>query len=98
MPTLKKSYEDTFKEGYKLGVRTTRAKILYAQAGDAKRLGDTAMATFYSDAAKQWTDLSKNCGRQFTPIVAHEPQQPAFDFGDLEHIISGDKPEEEEVA
>ena len=53
MPTLKKSYEDTFKEGYKLGVRTTRAKILYAQAGDAKRLGDTAMATFYSDAAKQ---------------------------------------------
>jgi|TARA_E500000305_G_scaffold110251_2_gene117613 hypothetical protein len=84
---LKKDYEATFKEGFRLGQRITRASVLYAQAGDAKRLGDEVMAKFYLESAKQWVDMSKNCGRKFTPAVAHDPDQPMFDFGDCEQII-----------
>jgi hypothetical protein len=29
-------------------------------------------------------DLAKNCGRRFTPPVAHAPNQPAIDLGDVE--------------
>jgi len=28
--------------------------------------------------------LARNAGRRFTPTAAHEPEQPAFDFGDVE--------------
>jgi|TARA_Y100001963_G_scaffold31902_1_gene44005 hypothetical protein len=84
---LKTDYETTFKEGFRLGVRLTRAKDCYRRAADAKQLGDTTMYTFYLDAAKQWMDLAKNCGRKFTPTVAHDPKQSTFDFGDQELLI-----------
>jgi hypothetical protein len=34
--------------------------------------------------AKDWNDLARNAGRRFTPTAAHESEQPAFDFGDVE--------------
>ena len=84
---LKKDYEAVFKEGFRLGVRLTRAKECHVRAADAKELGDTMMYDFYLDAAKQWMGLAKNCGRKFTPMTAHEPEQPAFDLGDLEQLL-----------
>ena len=87
---LKKDYEATFKEGFRLGVRLTRAKECYSKAANAKQLGDHTMADFYSNAAKDWMELAKNTGRKFTPTVAHDPDQPAFDFGDLELSIQNE--------
>jgi hypothetical protein len=34
--------------------------------------------------AQDWNDLARNAGRRFTPAVAHDPEQSAFDFGDIE--------------
>ena len=93
MTLLKKDFESTFKEGFRLGQRLVRAKILYVQAKDARELGDTAMATFYAEAAKQWSDLAHNAGRKFCPEVALEPEQPVFDFGDPEKIIDSEPDE-----
>ena len=81
---LRKDYEATFKEGFRLGVRLTRAKECYVRATDAKSIGDTEMTEFWLDAGKQWMNLANNAGRKFTPSVAHEPEQSAFDFGDIE--------------
>jgi hypothetical protein len=88
---LKNDYEATFKEGFRLGVRLTRAKECYVRAADAKSIGDTEMADFWLDAGKQWMDLARNSGRKFTPIVAHEPEQPAFDFGDRELLLHNEQ-------
>jgi len=92
---LKKDFESTFKEGFRLGQRMVRAKILYAQASDARQLGDVAMATFYADCAKQWSDLAHNAGRKFCPEVALEPEQPVFDFGDPERLIDSEPDKDE---
>ena len=54
------------------------------EAADAKELGDITMSDFFLDAARQWMDLARNAGRKFAPAVAHEPEQSAFDFGDIE--------------
>ena len=40
---LKKDYEDTFKEGFRLGVRLTRAKGCLENARNAKLLKDEQM-------------------------------------------------------
>ena len=82
---LRKDYEATFKEGFRLGVRLTRAKECYVRAADAKNIGDMEMTEFWLDAGKQWMDLARNAGRKFTPTAAHEPEQSAFDFGDIEY-------------
>ena len=92
---LKKDFESTFKEGFRLGVRLTRAKILYAQAADARQLGDTQMSEFYVEAAKQWSDLAHNAGRKFCPEVALDPEQPVFDFGDPERLIDSEPDKDE---
>jgi len=34
--------------------------------------------------AQEWNDLARNAGRKFCPTAAHEPEQSAFDFGDIE--------------
>ena len=81
---LKRDYEMTFKEGLRLGLRLTRAKAYIENARDAKRLGDDTMAELYMGFAKEWNDLARNAGRKFCPTTAHEPEQPAFDFGDVE--------------
>jgi hypothetical protein len=92
---LRKDYEATFKEGFRLGVRLTRAKECYVRATDAKSIGDTEMTEFWLDAGKQWMDLARNSarnsGRKFTPTAAHEPEQPAFDFGDRELLIHNEQ-------
>ena len=88
---LKNDYEATFKEGFRLGVRLTRAKECYVRAADAKSIGDTEMADFWLDAGKQWMDLARNSGRKFTPSVAHKPEQPAFDFGDCELLLHNEQ-------
>ena len=87
---LKEEFEKTFKEGFRLGVRLTRAKHLYTQANDARTLGDEVMATFFAESAKQWSDLAHNAGRKFCPEVARDPEQPSFDFGDPEKIIDSE--------
>ena len=87
---LKKDFESTFKEGFRLGVRLVRAKILYAQAADARQLGDTQMSEFYLDSAKQWSDLAHNAGRKFCPEGALNPEQPEITIGDPEKIIDSD--------
>ena len=87
---LKKDFEDTFKEGFRLGVRLTRAKECYSKASSSKQLGDQEMAEFYTGCAKDWMDLARNTGRKFTPTVAHDPKQPSFDFGDVELIINNE--------
>jgi hypothetical protein len=81
---LKKDYEMTFKEGFRLGVRLTRAKAYIENARDAKRLGDETMSKLFTEFAQEWNDLARNAGRKFTPSAAHEPEQSAFDFGDIE--------------
>ena len=95
MTVLKKDFESTFKEGFRLGVRLVRAKILYAQAADARQLGDIQMSEFYVGAAKQWSDLAHNAGRKFCPEVALEPEQPVFDFGDPERLIDSEPDKDE---
>ena len=87
---LKKDFESTFKEGFRLGLRLVRAKVLYAQAADARQLGDTQMSDFYAGAAKQGSELAHNAGRKFCPKVALDPEQPVFDFGDPEKIIDNE--------
>ena len=81
---LKREYEMTFKEGFRLGIRLTRAKAYIENARDAKRIGDTTMAELYMEFAQEWNELARNAGRKFTPTAAHEPNQSAFDFGDIE--------------
>jgi len=81
---LKKDYEMTFKEGLRLGMRLTRAKAYIENARDAKRLGDDTMAKLFMEFAQEWSELARNAGRKFTPSVAHDPEQSAFDFGDIE--------------
>jgi hypothetical protein len=81
---LKRDYEATFKEGFRLGVRLTRAKAHLENAHSAKILGDESMEKLYKDFAKDWSELSRNAGRKFTPTAAHDPEQSAFDFGDIE--------------
>ena len=81
---LKREYEMTFKEGFRLGIRLTRAKGYMDNARDAKRMGDDSMTELYMEFAKDWNDLARNAGRKFTPSVAHDPEQSAFDFGDIE--------------
>jgi hypothetical protein len=81
---LKREYEMTFKEGFRLGVRLTRAKCYIENARDAKRLGDDTMAKLFMEFAQDWSELARNAGRKFTPSAAHESEQPAFDFGDVE--------------
>ena len=81
---LKREYEMTFKEGFRLGIRLTRAKGYMDNARDAKRMGDDSMAELYMEFANDWSELARNAGRKFTPSVAHERVQSAFDFGDIE--------------
>ena len=81
---LKRDYEMTFKEGFRLGIRLTQAKAYIQNARDAKRMGDTAMADLYMEFAQEWNELARNAGRKFTPAVAHESEQSVFDFGDIE--------------
>ena len=81
---LKRDYEATFKEGLRLGMRLTRAKGYMENARDAKRMGDDSMAELYMEFANDWSELARNAGRKFTPSAAHEPEQSAFDFGDIE--------------
>jgi len=88
---LRKDYEATFKEGFRLGVRLTRAKECYVRAADAKSIGDMEMTEFWLDAGKQWMDLARNAGRKFTPTAAHEPEQSTFDFGDRELLIHNEQ-------
>ena len=92
---LKKDFESTFKEGFRLGVRLTRAKILYSQVADSRQLGDIQMSEFYVGAAKQWSDLAHNAGRKFCPEVALDPEQPVFDFGDPERLIDSEPDKDE---
>ena len=84
---LKKDYEDTFKEGFRLGLRLTRAKECYVRAADAKSINDAEMSEFWLDAGRKWMDLARNAGRNFTPSAAHDPEQPALDFGDRELLV-----------
>ena len=84
---LKKYYEDTFKEGFRLGLRLTRAKECYVRAADAKSINDVEMSEFWLDAGRKWMDLARNAGRNFTPSAAHDPEQPALDFGDRELLV-----------
>ena len=82
---LKREYEMTFKEGFRLGVRLTRAKACLENARNAKLLNDEQMFKLQMEFASSWTDLARNAGRKFTPTAAHQPEQSAFDFGDIEY-------------
>lgn len=84
---LKKDFEATFKEGFRLGVRLTRAKLAYERAREAKIIGDDVMSIQHLGYGKDWTDLAKNSGRKFCPPVAHEPNQPLLDLGDIEMLL-----------
>ena len=81
---LKKDYEMTFKEGYRLGARLTRAKSCIESSREAKILGDEEMVKLMQEFASNWMELARNSGRKYTPTVAHETKQSAFDFGDCE--------------
>ena len=81
---LKRDYEETFKEGFRLGVRLTRAKACLENARNAKLLNDESVFKLQMEFASDWRELARNAGRKFTPTTAHEPHQPAFDFGDIE--------------
>ena len=70
---LKHDYEMTFKEGFRLGARLTRAKACLENARNAKLLRDEQMFKLQMEFASSWTDLARNAGRKFTPTVAHEP-------------------------
>ncbi len=81
---LKKDYEAVFKEGFRLDVRLTRAKSCLENARNAKLINDESMEKLHMEFYKDWSELARNAGRKFTPTTAHEPDQPAFDFGDIE--------------
>ena len=81
---LKKDYEAVFKEGFRLGVRLTRAKSCLENARNANLIGDEQVKKLQMEFAQEWSELARNAGRKFTPTTAHEPDQPAFDFGDIE--------------
>ncbi len=81
---LKKDYEETFKEGFRLGVRLTRAKACLENARNAKLLNDEPVFKLQMEFANDWSELARNAGRKFTPSTAHDPEQSAFDFGDIE--------------
>ena len=84
MTRLKPDYEAVFKEGFRLGVRLTRSKLNYERARECRKLGDIYMTDFYERNAKKWRELAENSGRDFTPSVAHEPNQLKLDLGDTE--------------
>jgi hypothetical protein len=84
---LKEDYEACFKEGFRLGFRLTRSKMCYYNARNAEGLGDKEMAQLERKSGAEWSALAKNCGRKFTPIAAHEPNQPMLDIGDAEKLI-----------
>ena len=84
MTVLKKDYEAVFKEGFNLGTRLARAKINMMRANDSRMINDEPMMKHYQEYAETWTQLAKNCGRKFTPPVAHSPHQPSIDLGDVE--------------
>ena len=71
MTVLKKDYEAVFKEGFKLGTRLARAKINIMRANDSRMIGDEPMMQHHKEYAETWMKLAKNCGRKFTPPVAH---------------------------
>ena len=98
MTVLKKDYEAVFKEGFKLGTRLARAKINLMRANDSRMIGDEPMMKHYQEYAETWTKLAKNCGRKFTPPVAHSLSQPSIDLGDVELLNHkyDDKPEDED--
>ena len=98
MTVLKKDYEAVFKEGFKLGNRLARAKINIMRASDSKSMGDEPMAEHYKEYAKTWSEMARNCGRKFTPPVAHSESQPSIDLGDVELLNHkyDDKPEDED--
>ena len=81
MTTLKPDYEAVFKEGFRLGLRLTRAKINHERARECRQLGDIFMTDFYERNAKRWQELAENSGRKYTPITAHEPNQLKLDLG-----------------
>jgi len=81
---LKRDYEETFKEGFRLGVRLTRAKACLENARNAKLLNDESVFKLQMEFASDWSELARNAGRKFTPTTAHDPEQSAFDFGDIE--------------
>jgi len=84
MTTLKPDYEAVFKEGFRLGLRLTRAKVNHEKARECEKLNDAFMADFYKRNAKRWRELAENAGRKFTPSVAHETNQLKLDLGDTE--------------
>ena len=98
MTVLKKDYEAVFKEGFKLGTRLARAKINLMRANDSRMINDEPMMKHYQEYAETWTKLAKNCGRKFTPPVAHSLSQPSIDLGDIEMLSHkyDDKPEDED--
>ena len=95
---LKKDYEACFKEGFKLGTRLARAKINIMRANDSRMIGDEPMMQHHKEYAETWMKLAKNCGRQFTPAVAHSLSQPSIELGDVEMLSHkyDDKPEDED--
>ena len=48
-------------------------------------LKEEQMLKLQIEFVSSWTGLARNSGRKFTPSVAHEPEQSAFDFGDIEY-------------
>ena len=84
MTTLKPEFEATFKEGFRLGLRLTRAKTNHERARECRNLGDIFMTDFYERSAKRWQNLAENSGRKFTPVAAHETNQLKLDLGDTE--------------
>ena len=98
MTVLKKDYEAVFKEGFKLGNRLARAKINIKLANDSRMIGEAPMMHQHQEYAKTGMDLAKNCGRKFTPPVAHSQSQPSIDLGDVELLSQkyDDKPEDED--
>jgi hypothetical protein len=50
-----------------------------------KRLGDETMAKLFTEFAQEWSELARNAGSvSLHRSVAHDPEQSAFDFGDIE--------------
>jgi hypothetical protein len=96
MTRLKPEYESVFKEGFRLGLRLTRAKLNYERARECRELGDIFMTDFYETNARRWQELAENSGRNFTPTTAHEPNQLKLDLGDTELLENIEKEWEED--